>query len=494
MTLLNSAHTALRRFAGWIRAANRRRLARRRYRREHVQQATPGPLSAGVHRIEIARSASALSADIDFQLGHSHRLTAEELCAQLGAGELRRGIVVCVSHDDYELSVGGVQIIISEECAEFARHGVCYLHLCPVHPIRSLSPATLPADFDFAVRLRGQALGRIDGLALQEALASQVRQGVALSWTLHHLMGHSPEVIAQLIGVGTQEPPLFWAHDFYSVCTGYTLLRNDVLFCNAPAEASAACRVCVYGQERRPHAERIRQLLSALQPMVIAPSQSALDLWSRAMRWPGLRMQVRAPARLVLKQQPRPARDGALRIAFLGGQAYHKGWEAFGQLALAFKDDARFAFYQFSESPHGLPTHSLRHVPVKVSRTQRDAMTRALALHEIDVVLCLSLAPETFNFTVHEAIAAGAFVVVRRDHGNVWQAAKTHAPLASHVVEDEADLEQYLRTGTIIADVAQSPRYLGALLPSAGSADLLALARQAQPLEPPRAEAAALQP
>lgn len=483
MQFLNSAHVVLRRVWGWLRAVNRRRLALRRHQRHRRQQINvpPGPLSAGIQRITMARSAIAQSAAIDFTLGHSRRLTSEDLCAELGALDLRGHVVVSVSHDDYALSVGGVQVIISDESAEFAFRGVCYLHLCPAHPIRSLSPATLPADFDFAVRLGGRAMGRIDGLALQQVLASQVRQGVALHWTLHHLMGHSPEVLRRLIGESAAQPPLLWAHDFFSVCTSYTLLRNDVLFCNAPPETSPACRICVYGAERRSHSERIRDLLRELQPTVVAPSQSALDLWSRAMRWPDMRTQVRPPARLLLKQQLRPARAGALRIAFLGGQAYHKGWEVFSQLALAFKDDPRYEFYQFSESPHGLTKGVVRHVPVKVSGTQRDAMIRAVARHEIDVVVCWSLWPETFNFTVHEAIAAGAFVVVRREQGNVWPAAQTHAPLASRALDDEAELDQYLRSGQVVADVAQSPRYLGAAVPSMGSAELLVLGRQVQP-------------
>ena len=107
-------------------------------------------------------------------------------------------------------------------------------------------------------------------------------------------------------------------------------------------------------------------------------------------------------------------------------------------------------------------------------------MVRAVALREIDVVVCWSLWPETFNFTAHEAIAAGAFLVVRRDQGNVWPAAQTYAPQASRAVENEFELEQYLRSGRLIDEVAASPRFLGAALQSMGSAELLAVAPQTQ--------------
>lgn len=490
MRILKSFRTALQRLRGWLRMANRRRVARRRNRhRQHVgiqpgalneAGAQPGALSVSIQRISAARSARAQASNVDFTLGASTRLTVHDLCAELGSGQVGREIVVSISHDDYAVSVGGIQNVISDECAEFTRRGIAYLHLCPVHPILDLAPEGHPSEFHFAVRLGGRALGRIDGLALREALGMQVQQGISLHWTLHHLMGHSPEVVEQLIDVGAKEPPLFWVHDFFAVCTSYSLMRNDVLFCNAPPQSSPACRVCVYGQERDAHSERTRRLLRNLMPTIVAPSQSALDLWSRAMKWSGSLGLVQPPARLLLKQTPRPPRTGPLRIAFLGRQAYHKGWEVFRQLAETFRSDSRFEFFQFSEFPHGLPRGIIHHVPVKVDGTHRDAMVRAVALREIDVVVCWSLWPETFNFTAHEAIAAGAFLVVRRDQGNVWPAARTFAPQASRALEDEFELAQYLSSGRLIEDVAASPRYFGTVLPSMGSAELLAVAPQSQ--------------
>lgn len=464
------------RLKNWLRSVNRRRLARRKQRRMPPGLTEAGlPINVGLQRIAMARSASVQSADSKLKLTHSQRLSSEDLHTALERSECRNPLVVSVSHDDYGVNYGGIQNILGDECREFNRRGVSYLHLCPARPLRSLAPQTQLEDFHFAVRLNGVALGWIDGLSLQKTLALRVQRGTPPHWALHHLMGHSPEVIEQLVSVGCAGAPLFWAHDFFAACTSYTLLRNDVTFCHAPPPDSPACRICVYGPERGQHTLRLKHLLLQLKATVVAPSQNALDVWTRSTRLSPEQTRVLPPARLRLEQQPRPRRSQALRIAYLGGQAYYKGWETFRALAETFRQDERFDFFHFGEAPSGLPPAVVRHVPVKVSPTERNAMVRALTQHEIDVVVCWSLWPETFNFTVHEAIAAGAFVVVRSEQGNVWPAAQTYAPQASRAMKDIAELEEYLKSGQIITDVNASPRYQGDVLLSKGSAEFLAL-------------------
>ena len=84
-----------------------------------------------------------------------------------------------------------------------------------------------------------------------------------------------------------------------------------------------------------------------------------------------------------------------------------------------------------------------------------------------------SVWPETFCFTAHEAIAGGAFLVVKRGQGHVNAATHGYAPLASRNVDDEEELHRYFHAGDILTDVEQSPLRYGYLMPSQGSAELL---------------------
>lgn len=435
----------------------------------------PKRMGTGTFRIASARSAAEQSLGWSAELGLLRRLTASDLLLAIA----ERGLVVAVSHDDYGVSLGGVQNVLGEECAEFNRRGMGFLHVCPMRPVRSLGIATSLSEFQFAARYNGQALGRVDGLALREVVSNLAARGTAPHWVLHHLMGHAPEIIEQLVHAGCADAPLFWTHDYFSACSSYALLRNDVTFCHGPPLDSAACRICAYGRERGNHMARIRRLLESVQPTIVAPSHGALALWLRATGFAPSRAVVVSPARPLLVREHRSQRCGPLRVAYLGGLAYHKGWDAFRELAEAFQTDERYEFFQLGVAPTGVPKF-IHQVHVQVTGTDRDAMVRAVARHRIDVVVCWSLCPETFNFTVHEAIAAGAYVIARREQGNVWPAAQAHAPLSSYGVDDAVELERLFRSGVILTAVDASPRYRGALLPSMGSAELIALEPLAQ--------------
>jgi hypothetical protein len=76
-------------------------------------------------------------------------------------------------------------------------------------------------------------------------------------------------------------------------------------------------------------------------------------------------------------------------------------------------------------------------------------MRRALAEAEIDVALIWPLCRETFSFTAHEAVGAGAAVVTNPDSGNV--AAFVTGGGHGRVLADEDALAEAFETGDILA-------------------------------------------
>jgi hypothetical protein len=74
---------------------------------------------------------------------------------------------------------------------------------------------------------------------------------------------------------------------------------------------------------------------------------------------------------------------------------------------------------------------------------------------------------------VHEALAGGAFVLARRDAGNIWPAVEANAPLQGCAVTDEAELFHLFESGEIQARVAGSRRVRGTLRPSGSTAAFL---------------------
>lgn len=436
----------------------------------------PVPDMAGVRR-QLLNAWSVVDArseaeSIQPTLGAPRELDVDTIVAVLESSTGNGEFIISVSHDDCALSLGGIQNIIGDECHEFRSREIGYLHLCPARPMRWLADVATGEDFIFALRLDEKALGRADGATLQQALRRLANSGVRGMWVVHHLMGHSPELLEKLIETNSSRPPLFWMHDYFAVCPSYTLLRNDTTYCGAPTASSSACGICAYGSARPAHQARIQKFLNSICPTLVAPSRAALELWCRSSSIEVPDAHVLQPAKLLQSDRLRADNSGSrLRVAYLGAQAFHKGWDTYQRLAATFHADDRYEFFQFG-TPGAMPSF-IHHVSVKVDATARDAMVRAIAREGIDVVISWSIWPETFCFTVHEAIAGGAFVVARRDQGHVNAAVHAHAPQASRNVDDEDELHRYFRTGDVLTDVERSPRRYGYLLPSQGSAELL---------------------
>jgi hypothetical protein len=335
-----------------------------------------------------------------------------------------------------------------------------------------------PAD-SYRVRLRldGKLLGVATFPVLTKCLVALRDHGARLEIVFHHLKGHIPEFLAtwpDAVGIR----PIVWIHDFFTVCPSFNLLRNDVKFCGGPPVGSPACVVCAFGNDRLDHVPRMQAFFEVTHPIVLAPSEAFLNVWSRQVSYPFAEAKVVPIARLVMAAQGDPVSTKAgspLRVAHIGASITPKGWDVFEELASKHARDRRYKFYQFGAD--GVYSSKYTHVPVRVTPKHRSAMIEAIVRNRIDVVICWSIWPEAFCFTVHEALAGGAFVIACASAGNIWPAVQANAPGQGLAVEDEASLFQLFETGEIQACVARSRRFRGALHPSGDTADFLLTGR-----------------
>lgn len=405
----------------------------------------------------------------------SDALTAEALKAVLSGGSARTGLILSVSHDDYAVNYGGVQNLIDDEQRAFAKAGWEYLHISPAAPLPILADARPAEEFRVKLRLNREPVGVGICQELIESIAELSGRGEPLAMVIHQLLGHSPELMTGLVEAAGV-PPIVWVHDFFTLCPSYALMRNNVKFCGAPPVDSASCAVCTFGADRSAQLPRMQAFFDATNPTVLAPSASALDLWLRRGGLSHSGAEVVPLARLVMAGDPdslvKP-NGRKLRVAYIGARTLFKGWFVFEDLALGLADDPRYAFYQLGVANEEPLPGCIRNVPVRVLPGQRDAMIEAIAEHRIDVVISRALWPETFCFAVHEALAAGAFVISCSDAGNVWPAVQANAPDQGCIADSEAQLRDMFVSGEILQRFANAKRARGALLTGGGTADWL---------------------
>jgi glycosyltransferase involved in cell wall biosynthesis len=353
------------------------------------------------------------------------------------------GVTLAVSHDRYTHSVGGVQILVSDEQLAFNARGEAYLHIAPRTPRLSLAPAD-EAPFYLHATLDGAYVGTTTYADLAAVLAAlRPRLPARRRLVLHCLLGHQAGAMALLHAAMQPQSALFWVNDYESICPGYNLLRNDVEFCGAPPVGSFACRVCVHGPHRAAHVRQFEALFDAVPLHVVAPSVAALAVWQAGARLPHLSVVVHeyaavtpvpapaaeppaaldavagagpVPAAPVL---PAPVPIVPVRVAYVGYAAAHKGWPTFSALAARLQGSAEYRLFHFAASPAEPPLPGVETVLARVTPGARGAMTESLLAHGIHLVLAASPWPETFCLVAYEALAAGADLVVLQEGGNL---------------------------------------------------------------------------
>src|SRR5262249_18918775 len=166
----------------------------------------------------------------------------------------------------------------------FNSNGYGYLHISPVVPLLTLAPK----DIDFAVRLvlDGKLIGAVPLGLLSGVLRNSAHDGQNRVFIIHCALGFNVDQILEFRSAFMPARSFYWIHDYSSLCEGFNLLRNDVTFCWAPPPLTMACRVCVYGSSRSAHRAEMTKLFQQCNFDVLAPSQTALDLWLRVGELP----------------------------------------------------------------------------------------------------------------------------------------------------------------------------------------------------------------
>jgi hypothetical protein len=386
------------------------------------------------------RVAMAVEATAEVQLGSAGALEAALAGARRGLGDLH----LTFSHDDYSTNLGGVQLCLQREAARIAALGRDHLHLYPA----KFWPVVRKAGERGALGLvwNGKAIGAYAPKTVAAVLARLAGEGRSpgRSFAIHSLLGHGAAETARILAAVGLKRGFFWLHDFASLCAGFHLLRDDVEDCAAPPPDSPACGICVYGPWRDRHLAEHARLFKALQLTVVSPSASALELWRASAAYPTQGEVVLPHVRLV-ERGPAPVAKGPFRVAFAGLPAAHKGWPVFRELAQRFAGDRRYRFLHLgSRTLGGLP---IEFQPVSVTAAKPKAMLQALTAAQADAVLVWPLCRETFSFTAHEAVAAGAAVITNPDSGNV--AAFVAEGGHGQVLADEAALFDLFETGQV---------------------------------------------
>jgi len=359
-----------------------------------------------------------------------------------------RGLVVSVGHDDYQMVIGGVQLCITEEQGLLNEKSINYLNISPASPLPVVSSNTRLA---VKLILNGTPVGAVYFDVFLAALERLVTLNEWKTYLVIHAMhGHTVEGVIALNKVLSTEASYYWVHDYFSICPGSHLVRNDVDYCHAPDCSSPGCAICIYGEIRSEHLTAYERLFREVGFEVISPSRFTLDLWKEKSSLPYKDSRVIAHRELLpvdCKNSDRVVHlDRPLRVAYLGYLVTHKGWPIFKELVDKFGSDSRYVFYHIGVGHQY--NKNLTFIEAKATWENLELMAEIVQENEIDVVVLPSISPETFSLMTYEAVSAGCFVLTGMNSGNI--AALIQERDFGMVYESEHELHDWFESGSII--------------------------------------------
>lgn len=359
-----------------------------------------------------------------------------------------RNYVLAVSHANYLVALGGTEKVLHEEQVELEKRNISYIQ---VYPCDSYDNCVEKKHSDqlVGVNVDSVPVGNFTivqlGLILQLLNLSRTTNAAAIH--IHHLMGLSILGIKCLINTIQAQKLRFFLHDYYTICPQFNLLKDDKIYCGGPPVESEECRECIWGEKRKAQFSMFKAVFKSVKADFVIPSEIAATIWSRSFPEHANHLRVvphqipreiggNGPERLERLNDPgyRP------KIAYVGYEGVNKGCYTWWNITSEQTVKKQYELFHLGAASVDIP--GVTTVPVSFLDEGPDAMVKALDKHQIDIAFLWSIWPETYSFTLYEALASGCLVVTNSLSGNIAEQVKGGS--RGIVFNDEAEMLKFL--------------------------------------------------
>lgn len=376
-----------------------------------------------------------------------------------------QGYHLTMSHDEFSANVGGVQLCLIRESDAVNQNFGEHVHLFPAQFL----PAIVNTQRQIGVLLNKSYVGSFSAEDIISCFPEINLRSPTVA--IHSLLGFNIDDIIRFISAARTNAIYYWIHDYSSICAGYTLMRNDWEFCNAPRIDSDACGICRYGEHRATHVDAHSRLFERFPIRLVAPSESAFNVWRKSTTLKPFRVEIN-PHCTFGSNINHVFNDNSTRtrIGFIGYPSTHKGWKVFKDIALGNSESTELEFFHFGRTPS--PDLNVNFRYASADSENLNSTIDAISACNLDAVLSWSLWPETFCIAAYEAVAAGAALITNSNSGNVAAFVKESG--YGLILNDESDLRSYLHSADIKAKIgALRPPFRRQILYSQMTVDLI---------------------
>ncbi|MGN0482364.1 MAG: glycosyltransferase [Lachnospiraceae bacterium] len=230
---------------------------------------------------------------------------------------------------------------------------------------------------------------------------------------VHHTLGMSFEMFYQ--AQQRQIPIDVTLHDFYYICPSVKLLNQKDQLCIGQ-ESKEMCQICMKEQKNiastvpyieiwRKESQRILQMAEH----IFTPSESAKKIYLRYFQNLEDKIEVVTHGMEYephSKEKKKERKSKTFRVAFVGGINVAKGYQYATEL-IKKSNDKDIEWYLFGMFQQTEASVEKKKNFKNIGAYQREELTGLLQNYQIDLICILPIWPETFCYTITEAVLAG---------------------------------------------------------------------------------------
>lgn len=330
--------------------------------------------------------------------------------------------VLIFSHSNFLSVSAGVEKYIRDEIRLLNNNNISAVSIYPINN---------NLDNKIYKKLFGKYYGVIInmkhvGIFSKEELIEFINQGILnnkymCETQIHHIkyydLNELDWILSQFDGLIR-----YFIHDFSSICKNHLMLRNDIEFCNSKGINFNECNGCKYYEESLKHYAKISSIFKKYRQRlsVVSPSQSAAVVWKNAFDFYNNEVNVIPHVieeNFMLNKYKNKLSGDKLRVAFVGAPLNHKGWADWIKITKSTKE-SRYEFYHMGTKSTDIGPW--KEVYVSATKSNENAMTKAIIDNKIDIVLILTHCAETFCYSLFESIIAESpLILAYYNSGNV---------------------------------------------------------------------------
>lgn len=363
-----------------------------------------------------------------------------------------------ISHTNYLESMGGTEKYIYEQSSYLAYNNVGVIQ---IYPGQSYSLLDTKDGTYYGVVADGYFRG-FHSIADIGNWLSNLNIQLTKLYT-HHLLNWQISDYMTLFKRAKERHAfshVLFMHDFFALCSSYHMLYEpkaavrvkqagdrkpcipEIVASTGTGADAPICQSCRHSAQLPEWRQANRSVL-AQADQIIVPSEFVKE--TVVAVYSDIVDQIKVHSHLIFTKQklvtkPRP-QTRKLKLAYLGYRMDNKGWKLWERL---YMDESLGQIYEFHHI--GSQEDYADHVVMHRYSFIKDGMMGApnlLIEHDIDIVLLWSIVPESYSYTLQEAVAAGVPVLTSPQSGNIAATIDSHPELGK-VLHSEDKLREFL--------------------------------------------------